>query len=230
MVDTQEGYFATQGGDEYFRRNLAGQEVAWTDHPALQYLMAAAGSELPAKGRAAVLGGAGGREAAGLKERLPEWEISNVDISPEAIAFGRQTFPHLEHHCLSISSVEPRLSEALGEMDVIFVVGVLLWVDRAGLSRAIANIDESLRDGGLLLISDFLPPTRRKNPIKHSPDNFTYKQDYSESFLSLGTYETVALSTRTSEQPADIDAQERRLATHLLRKNLTGLYPVGYSG
>ena len=230
MVDTQEQYFATLGGDEYFRRNLAGQEVALTDHPALEFLMATSGSEFPAKGRAAVLGGAGGREAAGLKERLPDWKISNVDISPEAIAFGRQTFPHLEHHCLSISSVAPRLSEVLGEMDVIIVVGVLLWVDRTGLSRAIANIDESLRDGGLLVIWDFLPPTRRMNPIRHAPNHFTYKQDYGEPFLSLGTYETVALSTRTAEQPAEIDAQERRLATHLLRKNLTGLYPVGYSG
>lgn len=230
MIDTQEQYFATQGGDEYFRRNLAGQDVAWTDHPALQFLMATAGSELPAKGRAAVLGGAGGREAAGLKERLPEWEISNIDISPQAIAFGRETFPHLEHHCLSISSVEPRLSEALGEMDVVLVVGVLLWVDRAGLSRAIANIDESLRDCGLLLISDFLPPTRRKNPIKHSPDNFTYKQDYSEPFLSLGIYETLAVSAQLAAEPAHLNAQERRHATQLLRKNLHGLYPIGFTG
>ena len=115
-------------------------------------------------------------------------------------------------------------------MDVVFVVGVLLWVDRAGLARAIANIDESLRDGGLLFIDDFLPPTRRKNPIRHAPNNFTYKQDYGVPFLSLGTYETVALSTRITEQPAEIDAQERRLATHLLRKNLMGLYPVGFAG
>lgn len=230
MAETNEEYFVTRGGNDYFRRNLAGQEAAWSDHPALDFLITNAGRELPAKGRAAVLGGAGGREAAGLKERLQGWEISNVDISPEAIAFGRQTFPHLQHHCLSISSVAPRLCEALGEMDVIFVVAVLHWVDRAGLSRAIANIDESLRDGALLLIWDFLPPTRRKNPIRHSPNNFTYKQDYGEAFLSLGTYETVALSTRIAEQPADLDVQERRAATHLLRKNLTGLYPVGYSG
>lgn len=164
------------------------------------------------------------------KEQLPDWEVFNVDISPEAIAFGRRVFPQVEHHCLSISSIEPRLISAIGDMDVIFVVGVLLWVDRAGLSRAIANVDESLRDGGLLLISDFLPSTRRKNPIKHSPDHFTYKQDYSEPFLSLGTYQTVALSTRIAEQPTVVDAQERRAAVHLLRKNLTGLYPIGYAG
>lgn len=230
MVDTQEQYFATQGGDEYFRRNFAGQEIARTDHPALQLLMTTVGSDLPAMGRAAVLGGAGGREAAGLKELLPDWDISNVDISPEAITFGRQTFPELEHHCLSVSSVEPRLSQALGEMDIVFVVSVLQWVNRAGLARAIANIDESLRDGALLLISDFLPATRRKNPIKHESEFFTYKQDYSEPFLSLGIYETVAVSTRLAKEPAELDAQERRAASHLLRKNLTGLYPVGYWG
>ena len=115
-------------------------------------------------------------------------------------------------------------------MDAIFVVGVLLWVDRAGLSRAIANIDESLRDGGLLLVSDFLPPTRRKNPIKHSPDNFTYKQDYSEPFLSLGIYETLAVCVQVAAEPADLNAQERRLAIQLLRKNLHGLYPIGITG
>ena len=230
MVKSQEEYFSSRGGDEYFRRNLAGQEVARLDHPALELLMGTAGSELPARGRAAVLGGAGGREAAGLKDRLPDWEVVNVDISHEAIEFGRHEFPQVGHHCLSISSVEPRLMEVLGEMNVIFVVSVLHWVDRAGLSRAVANIDESLRDGGLLLISDFLPATRRKNPIKHAPGFFTHKQDYSEPFLSLGIYETVAVSTRVAKEPADIDAQERRVATHLLRKNLTDLYPVGYSG
>ena len=230
MVTSQEEYFSSRGGDEYFRRNLAGQEVARLDHPALELLMGTAGSELPARGRAAVLGGAGGREAAGLKERLPDWEVVNVDISPKAIEFGRHVFPQVGHHCLSISSVEPRLMEELGEMNVIFVVAVLHWIERSSLSRTVANIDESVRDGGLLLISDFLPPTRRKNPIRHAPEFFTHKQDYSEPFLSLGIYETVAVSTRVAKEPADIDAQERRAASHLLRKNLTGLYPIGYSG
>ena len=68
MVDTEEQYFAALGGDEYFRRKLVGQDVARTDHPALELVTAAAGTALPARGRAAVLGGAGGREAAVLKE------------------------------------------------------------------------------------------------------------------------------------------------------------------
>ena len=226
MLESQEHYFALWGGDEYFRRNVAVQDAARPYHMS-EELLAGLRGELPSKGRAAVLGGAGGRSAAALKEQFPSWTVSNVDISHEAIEFGRRTFPQVEHHCLSISSVEPRLSDVLGELDVILVTGVLLWVDRAVLSRAIANIDESLLDGGILLISDFLPPTRRKNPIKHAPQYFTYKQDYSQPFLSLGTYEAVTISSYVVAEPKDIDEHERRRATCLLKKNLTGLYPVG---
>ena len=227
VENSQEKYFAERGGNDYFQRNLDVQEAARYDHPALELLSSAAGNGLPARGRATVVGGAGGREAAARQQRFPGWKVSNVDISPEAIAFGRATFPQVEHHCLSITSSSPRLVEVLGENDLLFVVVVLSWVDRSGLSRAIANIDESIRDGGLLLISDFFPSTRRRNPIRHAPENFTYKQDYAEPFLSLGIYETVAVSTNTAAQPAELDAQERRDATHLLRKDLVGLYPAG---
>lgn len=229
MAESQEHYFTAGGGDEYFRRNVAVQDVARSYHMSDNLLVGLRG-ELPSKGRAAVLGGAGGRSAAALKDHFPNWTVSNVDISHEAIEFGRRTFPQVEHHCLSISSVEPRLSDVLGELDVILVTGVLVWVDRAVLSRAIANIDESLRDGGILLISDFLPPTRRKNPIKHAPQCFTYKQDYSEPFLSLGTYEAVTISTHVFAEPKNLDEFERRWAYHLLKKNLTGLYAVGFAG
>lgn len=230
MVNTEEQYFAMRGGDDYFHRNLAGQDIPQSSHYSLELLIATAADKLQPNGHAAVLGGSGGRLAAGVQDRLPGWKVSNVDISPEAIRFGRQTFPQLEHHCLSISSANPRLLDILGQLDIIFVNAVLHWIQRSNLSRAIANIDESLRDGGLLLIWDFVPPTRRKNLIKHAPGNFTYKQDYSQSFLSLGTYETLASRTHFLEHPSDIDIQERRVASNLLRKNLTGLYPHGYAG
>lgn len=230
MTGSQNLYWESRGGDEYFLRNRSGQEDAATKHPSIRLLTSWASDGLPPVGRAAVLGGAGGREAAGLQCHLPDWNISNVDISPDAIEFGRTAFPSIDHHCMNIASDSPRLPEAIGENDLVFVVGVLLWIDRGVLSRAIANIDESLRDGGLLLLADFLPPTRRKNPIRHAPEYFTFKQDYSKAFLSLGTYETVCIETRLEPQPENIDEHERRMATHLLRKNLYGLYPIGYTG
>ena len=107
---------------------------------------------------------------------------------------------------------------------------MLLWLDRQYLARAIANMDECLLDGGILLIADFLPSGPRKNPIRHSPEHYTYKQDYSAPFLSLGTYELIAMSTSVGSHPENISADERRIGYHLLRKNLEDLYPIGWSG
>ncbi len=225
---SQEDYFAVSGGDAYFQRNAAFQGDP-LNHPAFG-LLEAVRSELPEdSGRAAVLGGSAGREAAGLKGLFPGWTLSNVDISQKAIDFGKERFPHLNHYRLSLTVSGGNFTAALGEQDVIVVVSVLPWIDRRLLARAIANIDETLRDGGYLLITDFLPSTNRRNPIRHSPEHFTYKQDYSASFLALGTYEVVASNTRVAPTPAHIPAQERRTADLLLRKNLTGLYPIGWT-
>jgi len=226
---SQEDYFRSTGGDQYFTRNVAVQSEPRRNHPAFRLLEQLPQGSLNPQGRAAVLGGAGGREAAALAEILPGYSVANVDISQRAIESGRAVFPLLEHHCLSLTSSDPGLSIVLGEQDIIFAVAVLHWIDRQHLARGIANIDESLRDGGYLLIADFFPSTNRKNPIRHSPEHFTYKQDYSASFLALGTYEVVASNTRVAPTPAQIPAQERRVADVLLRKNLTGLYPIGWT-
>lgn len=226
---SQEDYFAFSGGDAYFDRNETVQGDP-LHHPAFQ-LLEAVRAELPEdSGRAAVLGGSAGREAAGLEGLFPRWTLSNVDVSQKAIDFGKERFPHLKHHQLSLTAAGGDFVKALGEQDVIVVVSVLPWIDRRLLARAIANIDESLRDGGYLLIADFLPSTKRKNPIRHSPEHYTYKQDYSAPFLALGTYELIASSTQISSTPADFPAQDRRLGYLLLRKDLTGLYPLGYTG
>ncbi len=227
---SQEAYFSTVGGDDYFERNAEGQETPRRDLPAFDLIKALPSGLSPANGRAAVLGGSGGREAAGLSELLPGWQLTNVDISAKAIAFGRATFPQVNHHCLSITSRAPDLAGVIGVQDLIFAVGVLLWLDRRYLARAIANIDETLNDGGHLLITDFLPSGARKNPIRHSPEHFTFKQDYSAPFLHLGTYELVSMTTQIGLQHEELPADERRFGHHLLRKDLKELYPIGWSG
>jgi SAM-dependent methyltransferase len=225
---SQEEYFSRAGGDAYFDRNLALQSAPDRNHPALRLLGNPLPEDLSGTGRGAVLGGAGGREAAALQEIVPGWRITNLDISEKAIEFGKRTFPNLEHHCLSITSTRPPLSEVIGPQDLTMVVSVLHWVDRSMLSSSIANIDRVVVDGGLLLITDFLPSARRKNPIRGSQGFYTFKQDYAAIFLSLGTYEIERMQVRTSREPADLDREERRVVDVLLRKRLTSLYPVGW--
>jgi len=211
---SQEEYFSRAGGDAYFDRNLALQSAPDRNHPALRLLGNPLPEDLSGTGRGAVLGGAGGREAAALQEIVPGWRITNLDISEKAIEFG--------------TSTRPPLSEVIGPQDLTMVVSVLHWVDRSMLSSSIANIDRVVVDGGLLLITDFLPSARRKNPIRGSQGFYTFKQDYAAIFLSLGTYEIERMQVRTSREPADLDREERRVVDVLLRKRLTSLYPVGW--
>ncbi len=227
---SQEDYFSSSGGDDYFERNSEGQGQPYLGAPAFELLRGLSEGTLPARGRATVLGGSGGRIAAGLSGVLPGWKLTNVDISAKAIDFGRTAFAEFEHYCLSITSKAPDLLSAIGDQDLIYVAGVLLWVDRRSLARAVANIDESLRDGGHLLITDFLPSGPRRNPIRHSPEHYTYKQDYSAPFLSLGTYELVSMNSHIAPQRDGLSVDERRSGHHLLRKDLSGLYPIGWSG
>lgn len=225
----QEEYFRSVGGDDYFKRN-SGHESPLDGHPSITLIQERFLHTLSHKGRAAVLGGAGGREAAALAKTLAGWELTNVDISQKAIDFGAAAYPNIRHRCMSITSTTPTLTETIGPQDLILVTGVLLWVDRYLLAQAIANIDLSLRDGGLLVIWDFMPPTNRRNPIRHSPNYFTFKQDYSKPFLSLGTYTMLGMESIILADPPDLDESERRAVTFALKKDLHGLYPVGYSG
>lgn len=225
---SQEEYFRTVGGDAYFERNIAAQDEP--KRPLAFELLEDLGGRMTDIRRAAVVGGAAGSEAAALTELIPGCQVTNIDISSRAIEHGRVVFPDLEHVCASVSAPGGAFADAVGEQDLIFLVAILHWVDRRGLAKAVANVDGVLRDGGLLLIWDFLPPSPRKNPIRHAPEHFTYKQDYSAPFLALGTYDRVRLNTYIAAEPSGIPEAERTLASMLLAKDLYGRLPIGYAG
>ena len=137
-------------------------------------------------GRLAVLGGASGVEASALANDLPGWSVSNVDISEDAILFGRANHPKIEHVHASIG--DPSLPDKLGKQDIVVAMAVLLWVGRGDLEQTFENIHRLLPIGGVLAIHDFFPPSPIKNEIRHDPGYFTYKEDYSHHFLASGAF------------------------------------------
>ena len=97
-----------------------------------------------------------------------------VDPSEHALADGRTRFPSLEllHGTLADPPVDERF-------DLVIVNFVLCWVDRADLFSAYAAMDSLVRDGGHLIVGDFLPdhPQRRAYEHVSASDVFTYKQE-----------------------------------------------------
>jgi SAM-dependent methyltransferase len=218
---SQEEAFVTGEADAWVRRNPESLIAAGVDDPVLAAL---AQCELPPHGMMLDVGGAAGRVAAGLR-RYPGWKARVVEPSSEAIKAGQEAFPDVEFRRGTIS--QPLLGATPEDTtsDIVVVSGVLSWVERKYLSRAIANTDAALADGGLLVIVDFDSAYPRANPYKYRPGLFTFKQDYPACYMALGIYHVMQRHTHTYDCVADpSDPYDQHSMTAVLRKDLVGRY------
>ena len=214
----QERYFRDAGGDAYFDRNKAEQNAP-REIPglstALRAWALALALEKSEPGSLCVFGGASGSEAAYLASILEGWKVVNVDISDTAIRYGRTIFPDLLHFTASLT--EKNLVDKLGDFDCVVLTGILCWIDRSLLSRAVLNVHELVKDGGYLGIYDFFPPFPRRNAMAHAEHVYTYKQDYADLFESLGVFRLVAKSFSANQDP-NYPVEDQLLGYSVLEK------------
>ncbi|HSJ10192.1 MAG TPA: class I SAM-dependent methyltransferase [Longimicrobiales bacterium] len=218
---SQEQLFLDGEADAWMQRNPSALEIAGPEHPVLAALAA---QELPDTGALLDLGGAAGRVAAGFLRDHAGWSATVVEPSGVAIASGSAAFPAVHYVQGSITSAAAALAGQQA-FDVVVICGVLCWIDRACLSRAVASADAALRDGGLLVVCDFDAPFPRANPYAHRPGIFTYKQDYPACFMALGLYHMLHRSSFAHGSGADAsDPYDRQWVTTVMRKDLFGRY------
>ena len=128
------------------------------------------------------IGAANGARLAKISERFEARAVA-VEPSAEAIQDGRVRFPDVKFVKAKASAIP------LQEMfDLIIINFVLHWVDRRNLLRSMAEIDRLLKDGGYLIIGDFLPSNLTKVRYHHvkNQEIYTYKQNYAATFLASG--------------------------------------------
>lgn len=212
MMADQTDAFSQDEGDNWFRRNEAALAAPRHDH-AIE--MALRWNEREPIGSVCELGCANGWRLAALAEALPSVErLSGSDLSAAAIEDGRSRWPDLD---LRIGSLDlPGFDQ---QFDLVIVSFVLHWVARPRLRASIAAIDRLVRPGGVLILADFLPDAPCARPYHHRNDVeiYTYKQDYTECFTSLGTYAEVErdVFSHAGEPAKDIDPQDRAVCALL---------------
>ena len=170
------------------------------------------------------VGGGSGRICAGFKEVHPEWDCKVVELSSEAVSAGEKRFPDLKFF---IASLTEENGLPCGICDVLVVSGVMCWIDRSLLARAISNLDSCIADGGFLVLSEFDCTGLRANEYTYQKGLYTYKQDYSSIFTALGTYHEIYRHSEliTAHTSADEnDPYDKTWATVLLRKDLFKRY------
>lgn len=147
-----------------------------------------------------------------------------VDASNEAVKDGSRRY-RIEMHGCAFDKFE---SEE--KFDLVIVNFVFHWIDRENIFKTVLNTDKLLKDGGYLIIGDFLPDFPQKRKYHHLPSEnvFTYKTDYSEVFKSLNTYKEVykTVFNHDNFKVNEIDYAEsgQRAFCSVLRKDLYGYY------
>lgn len=182
----QHDYFSATGADDFFLRNMDAQRAERAMEGTTDYVVRHFQDRNQTKGNLAVLGGSAGAVSAMFQVKLKGFKVTNVDLSPLALEFGRQTFPELEHVQADIAA--PNLADLLGHQDCLVLPTILCWIDRQAISGVVDNVRSILEPGGLLAIEDFFPSRPRTSPIKHYPSALTYKQDYADLFLEAGDF------------------------------------------
>jgi trans-aconitate methyltransferase len=217
----QDDVFYSSEGDAWFERNKQSICQNRGDDLALQILK----ESLPLTGVESVLelGCANGWRLNLLSEILPDATFSGMDASLGAIEDGENRYPDISLTHGLLSDIPFNRS-----FDLVIVNFVLHWVDRSSLLKSIAEIDRMINGGGYLLLGDFLPDVPQRRKYHHLEQGvYTYKQDYSKLFQSLGIYQEKVRKLFNHDDKSksllETDASSRGMCS-LLTKSLHDYY------
>jgi SAM-dependent methyltransferase len=219
MTQVQDAVFGESEGNAWFRRNA--ETIANSRRPdALLDMVRLLSPDRRASFRSICdVGCSSGDRLARFAAEMPELShLCGFDASQEAVDVGQDLNPTLVLR-QGLADVPP-FKESF---DLVLVSFVLHWVDRTKIAQAVAAIDGLVKAGGTLLVSDFLPdrPCARHYHHREDIDIFTYKQDYSQIFLSLGYYVEIARHVFAHDRPTmylePSDDQNRAMCSMMVK-------------
>lgn len=197
--------FDTTDADAWYARNAHVLNAAHgTDDPVTQMIERENLLAVPGLSVGEV-GASNGWRLAGLAQSFPGHRYTAMDLSPEAVAAGQRTWPHIRYKCASADDTR----EPSETYDVLIVSYVLHWIARERLDATAREVDRILRPGGMLVLNDFWPATDTDTPFKHRAGLWTYKRDYRKCFPAFTTW---------AEAPYAAPQTGERCAVFVLRK------------
>jgi len=173
------------------------------------------------------VGAANGYRLAEIANRFKSEKYVAIEPSQEAIKDGQKKFPFIQFRRGLICDLSLQDNE---EFDLVIVNFVFHWISRNKLFRSVSKLDRAIADSGYLILGDFLPDVPTKIKYHHLPEDevYTYKQDYTEIFLSSGLYTSIAQLTYdhdTHSLSPDVNGDGRGVCS-CLKKNMQNLYVI----
>lgn len=212
---SQRSSFLAGEGDAWFSRNSPAREDASQDH------VASLLTDIGGRPRSVLeIGCSNGSKLARLCAAFG-CAGTGIDPSARAIEEGRARHPDLH---LAVGTAES-LPFPDGKFDLVIFGFCLYLCDRQDLFRIAAEADRCLSDGGMLAISDFMPPTQYRNPYCHMDGVYSYKFDCRRMFLWNPAYFERALRVYSHGGSSSL-APDDRTSTVILQKDLATAWPA----
>ena len=219
LSDNQTDVFLNEEADNWFTRNFSNNvKEHQEDDLTLKYLLQ---NNCDHK-HIVEVGCSDGWRLAELSKAY-SCKLTGVEPSEKAIATGKQRYPDIIDF---IHGTAAELSLQNESADVVIHGFCLYLCDRRELFKIAYETDRILKNGGVLLIVDFMPSIAYRNPYHHMPGLFSYKMNYANMFLwnpeySL-EYQQIDQLPGTEQRAISPDT---RVGLTVLRKQAEFSYP-----
>lgn len=105
------------------------------------------------------------------------------------------------------------------DMDVVIIGFCLYLVDPDSLFQAVTNVDDILKDGGHLVIHDFLPESPCSRVYEHNPSLMSRKMNHAKLWLAHPAYRLLHAHVEELDDGAIAHVS-------ILQKNMSGAFPL----
>jgi ubiquinone/menaquinone biosynthesis C-methylase UbiE len=212
---SQKGAFLSTEGDAYFTRNLNHDDR----HPDL--LGASLRTLQIRPQRILEIGCSSGHRLKNLRAAFGS-ECYGIDPSSSAVASGHDPANGIH---LSVGTAD-RLEFEDEFFDVVIFGFCLYLCDPKDHFLIATEANRVVKDGGFLVISDFLSKQAYRNPYSHKPGIFSYKMEFAGMFLWHPSYRLMSRTYYEHTEQLGLQADDA-LSIDIMRKDMANAFPLG---
>ena len=145
------------------------------------------------------------------------YDCYGVEPSEKAICFGGMKYPELH----LVRGTADKLEFCDSYFSVVSVGFCLYQVDRMLLSRVFAEVDRVLKEGGIIILTDFDVPINCVRENIHTPVAPTFKTDYARFFCEGLGYSLIDKRVYSHAGDYFVEDIQERVSTQILYKEHT---------
>lgn len=215
----QTEVFLENEADEWFKRNFLSESKQDREKDlALKFLM-----DLDLNGKRVLeVGCADGWRLDDLK-KIFSCSVIGIEPSEMAIKEGKNRHPSVDF--LRGTAANIQVDDA--SVDVLISGFCLYLCDRSELFKIAYEYDRVLKNGGIIVITDFISNFPYKNTYSHLSGMFSYKMDYGSMFTWNPAY-SIALMKNVDMTTISIDGNnpDNKITLTVLKKDNDVAYPL----